>query len=79
IDEQGRVTAHSAGQWNHDDQHQIAHMLDLPTEQVRVIYAPAGGAFGGREDMSVQHLLALAAYCLDKRGIRRPIKIVWDR
>ena len=79
IDEQGRVTVHSAGQWSHDDQHQIAHMLDLPLDQVRVIYAPAGGAFGGREDMSVQHLLALAAYCLDKRGVRRPTKIVWDR
>ena len=79
IDELGRVAVHSAGQWNHDDQHQIAHMLDLPTDQVRVIYAPAGGAFGGREDMSVQHLLALAAYCLNKRGIRRPVKLVWDR
>ena len=79
MDEQGRVAVHSAGQWNHDDQHQIAHMLDLPTDQVRVIYAPAGGAFGGREDMSVQHLLALAAYWLDKQGIRRPTKIVWDR
>ncbi|MCL7453886.1 MAG: molybdopterin-dependent oxidoreductase, partial [Anaerolineae bacterium] len=79
IDDQGRVTVHSAGQWSHDDQHQIAHMLDLPLEKVRVIYAPAGGAFGGREDMSVQHLLALAAYVLDKRGIRRPVRIVWDR
>jgi CO/xanthine dehydrogenase Mo-binding subunit len=79
IDEQGRVTVHSAGQWSHDDQHQIAHMLDLPLDRVRVIYAPAGGAFGGREDMSVQHLLALAAYCLEKRGIRRPVKIVWNR
>ncbi len=79
IDDQGRVTVHSAGQWAEDDQHQIAHMLDLPLDQVRVIYAPAGGAFGGREDMSVQHLLALAAYVLDKRGIRRPVKIVWDR
>jgi CO/xanthine dehydrogenase Mo-binding subunit len=79
IDEQGRVTVHSAGQWSHDDQHQIAHMLDLPLDQVRVIYAPAGGAFGGREDMSVQHLLALAAFWLEKRRIRRPIKIVWDR
>lgn len=79
IDEQGRVTVHSAGQWNHDDQHQIAHMLDLPLDQVRVIYAPAGGAFGGREDMSVQHLLALAVYCLDKQGIHRPVKVVWDR
>jgi len=79
VDEQGRVTAHSAGQWSHDDQHQIAHMLDLPLDRVRVIYAPAGGAFGGREDMSVQHLLALAAYTLDRRGIHRPVKIVWDR
>ena len=79
IDEQGRVTVHSAGQWSHDDQHQIAHLLDLPLDQVRVIYAPAGGAFGGREDMSIQHLLALAAFCLDRRGIRRPVKIVWDR
>jgi len=79
IDEQGRVTVHSTGQWAHDDQHQIAHMLNLPLDRVRVIYAPAGGAFGGREDMSLQHLLALAAYCLDRRGIRRPVKIVWDR
>ena len=79
IDEQGRVTVHSAGQWSHDDQHQIAHMLDLPLEQVRVIYAPAGGAFGGREDMSVQHLLALAAFELDKRGIHRPVRALWDR
>jgi len=79
IDEQGRVTVRSTGQWAHDDQHQIAHMLNLPLDRVRVIYAPAGGAFGGREDMSLQHLLALAAYCLDRRGIRRPVKIVWDR
>lgn len=79
IDDQGRVTVHSAGQWSHDDQHQIAHMLDLPLDRVRVIYAPAGGAFGGREDLSVQHLLALAAYHLDRGGIRRPVKIVWDR
>jgi CO/xanthine dehydrogenase Mo-binding subunit len=79
IDEEGRVAVHSAGQWSHDDQHQIAHMLGLPLDRVRVIYAPAGGAFGGREDMSVQHLLALAAFCLDKRDIRRPVKLVWDR
>ncbi|HSJ56875.1 MAG TPA: molybdopterin cofactor-binding domain-containing protein [Anaerolineae bacterium] len=79
IDDEGRVAVHCAGQWSHDDQHQIAHLLDLPLDRVRVIYAPAGGAFGGREDMSVQHLLALAAYCLDKQGIRRPVKLVWDR
>jgi CO/xanthine dehydrogenase Mo-binding subunit len=79
VDEKGRITVHSAGQWSHDDQHQIAHMLALPLDQVRVIYAPAGGAFGGREDLSVQHLLALAVYWLNERGIRRPVKVVWDR
>jgi CO/xanthine dehydrogenase Mo-binding subunit len=74
IDDQGRVTVCSAGQWAHDDRHQIAHALDLPEEQVRVVYTPAGGAFGGREDISVQLVLALAAWRLQK-----PVKIVWSR
>ncbi|MBM4430920.1 MAG: aldehyde oxidase, partial [Chloroflexi bacterium] len=74
IDEEGRVTVHSAGQWAHDDRHQIAHALGLPEEQVRVIYTSVGGAFGGREDLSVQLVLALAAWKL-----KRPVKIVWNR
>ncbi|RLC91526.1 MAG: aldehyde oxidase, partial [Chloroflexi bacterium] len=37
------------------------------------------GAFGGREDMSVQIVLALAAWRLDKLGMHRPVKIVWSR
>ena len=79
IDEQGRVTVEVAGQWTHEDQAQIAHALDLPKEQVRVIYPAIGGAFGGREDMSVQIVLALAAWRLHQRGITRAIKIVWSR
>jgi len=74
IDEQGRVTVLVAGQWTHEDQEQIYHALNLPPEQVRVIYPAIGGAFGGREDMSVQIVLALAAWKL-----RRPVKIVWSR
>lgn len=74
IDEEGRVTVIVAGQWAHEDQLQIAHALNLSPEKVRVIYAAIGGAFGGREDMSVQIVLALAAYKL-----RRPIKIIWSR
>jgi CO/xanthine dehydrogenase Mo-binding subunit len=74
IDEQGRVTVIVAGQWVHEDQEQIYHALNLPSEQVRVIYPAVGGAFGGREDMSVQIVLALAAYHL-----RRPVKIQWSR
>ncbi|MFN2211578.1 MAG: xanthine dehydrogenase family protein molybdopterin-binding subunit [Anaerolineales bacterium] len=79
IDDQGRVTVVVAGQWTHEDQEQIAHALDLPLEQVRVIYPAIGGAFGGREDMSVQVVLALAAWRLQQQGINRPVKIIWDR
>jgi CO/xanthine dehydrogenase Mo-binding subunit len=46
---------------------------------VRVIYPAIGGAFGGREDMSVQIVLALAAWRLHQRGIDRPVKIIWSR
>ena len=79
IDDQGRVTVEVAGQWTHEDQEQIAHALDLPLEQVRVIYPAIGGAFGGREDMSVQIVLALAAWRLHQQGVDRPIKIIWSR
>ena len=79
IDEAGRVTVQVAGQWTHEDQEQIAHSLQLPLEQIRVIYPAIGGAFGGREDMSVQIVLALAVWRLHQRGIHRPVKIIWSR
>jgi len=79
IDGEGRVTVQVAGQWTHEDQQQIAHALNIPVEEVRVIYPAIGGAFGGREDMSVQIVLALAAWRLHQRGVNRPIKIIWSR
>ncbi|MGD8555320.1 MAG: xanthine dehydrogenase family protein molybdopterin-binding subunit [Anaerolineales bacterium] len=79
IDEQGRITVQVAGQWTHEDQEQIAHALGLPPDQIRVVYPAIGGAFGGREDMSVQIVLALAAWRLHQRGIDRPVKIIWSR
>jgi CO/xanthine dehydrogenase Mo-binding subunit len=79
IDEDGRVTIEVAGQWTHEDQAAIAHALGLELDQVRVKYAAIGGAFGGREDMSVQIVLALAAWRLHQRGIHRPVKIIWSR
>ena len=79
IDDQGRVTVNVAGQWTHEDQEQIAHALGLPKEKVRVMYPAIGGAFGGREDMSVQIVLALAAWRLSQRGINRPVKTIWSR
>lgn len=74
IDEAGRVTIVVAGQWTHEDQDLICHALDLPHEEVRVIYPAIGGAFGGREDMSIQIVLALAV-----SRVRRPIKTIWSR
>ncbi len=79
IDELGRITVKVGGQWTHEDQEQIAHALNLPLEKVRVIYPAIGGAFGGREDMSIQIVLALAVWRLEQRGIRRPVKILWNR
>ncbi len=79
MDEEGRVTIQVAGQWTHEDQKQIAHALNLPVEQIRVIYPAIGGAFGGREDMSIQIVMALATWKLHLRGIDRPIKLVWSR
>lgn len=74
IDEEDRVVVESAGQWTHADRKSIAHALDLPEEKVRVIYPAIGGAFGGREDLSVQIVIALAAMKL-----KRPVKIIWSR
>jgi CO/xanthine dehydrogenase Mo-binding subunit len=74
IDDEGRVTVAVGGQWTWEDQHEIAHALDLPPEQIRVIYPATGGAFGGREDMSIQIVLALAAWKL-----QRPVKMIWTR
>ena len=79
VDAEGRVTVEIAGQWAHEDQAQIAHALDLPLDAVRVIYPTIGGAFGGREDMSLQIVMALAAMRLAERGEHRPIAARWSR
>ena len=79
LDEKKRITIAVAGQWAHEEQAMIAHALDVPQEQIRVIHPAIGGAFGGREDISIQIVMALAVYRLQQRGIERPIKIIWSR
>ncbi len=80
LDDGGRITVHCAGQWTWEDQQQIAHALDVPPERIRVVYDAIGGAFGGREDMSVQIILALAVLrTYERHGNRRPVKIIWSR
>ena len=70
----GRIEVICGGQWMHEEREQIAHALGWDAERIVVRYPAIGGAFGGREDVSVQIVLALAAW---KTG--RPVKIVWSR
>jgi CO/xanthine dehydrogenase Mo-binding subunit len=79
MDEEGRVAVVTSGQWAVKDRKQIAHALGLAEDQVRVIYPMTGGAFGGREDISVQIIVALAALKLHRAGNPRPVKVVWTR
>lgn len=78
-DDQDRITVAVAGQWAHEEQAMIAHALGLPKEKIRVIHPAIGGAFGGREDVSIQIVMALALWRLSERGIHRPIKTIWSR
>jgi CO/xanthine dehydrogenase Mo-binding subunit len=74
LDDEGRITIACGGQWTHEDRHQVAHALGTANEEIRVVYPAIGGAFGGREDMSVQIVLALAVWKL-----RKPVRIIWSR
>ena len=79
IDDEGRVTVETGGQWAWEDQQQVAHALDIDAEQVRIIYAAIGGAFGGKEDMTLQIVMALAARRVHELGIHRPVHCGWSR
>ena len=64
----------SQGQGIYEDRVQIAKLLGLPLEKVRVVMVPNGGGFGGKEDLSVQGHAALAAYLLQE-----PVKVRMTR
>ena len=55
------LTIHVSGQWAHEERRLIALALGLPMEAVRVITPATGGAFGGREDLSIQVYLGMCA------------------
>jgi CO/xanthine dehydrogenase Mo-binding subunit len=73
-DGDGGVDIYVATQWLHVDRDQVAPCLDLRPEQVRIHLAGVGGAFGGREDLSMQLHGALLAL-----KTKRPVKIVYSR
>jgi CO/xanthine dehydrogenase Mo-binding subunit len=73
-DGEGGVDIYVATQWLHVDRDQVAPCLDLAPEQVRLHLAGVGGAFGGREDLSMQLHSALLAL-----HTNRPVKMVYNR
>jgi xanthine dehydrogenase D subunit len=72
--EDGGVDLYVATQWLHADREQIAPCLGLPEDKVRMTMAGIGGAFGGREDISMQILASLLALRTGK-----PVKMVYNR
>lgn len=70
----GGLLMHTASQSVYDEQREIARMLRLPPEKIRSRTQLVGGGFGGKEDMSVQHHAALAAWAT---GL--PVKVKLSR
>ncbi len=64
----------SQSQGVYDDRIQIAKLLGLPLEAVRVTLVPNGGGFGGKEDLSVQGHAAVMAH-----AVGRPVKVALNR
>lgn len=72
--EDGIVTVYTGSQGVYDEQREIAELLGVPKSNVRTISKYVGGAFGGKEDMSVQHHAAVLAYLL-----KQPVKVTLSR
>ncbi len=70
----GGVELYVSTQWLHHDREQIAECLALPRGQVRLTLAGVGGAFGAREDISLQIHLCLLAL---RTG--RPVRMTYSR
>jgi xanthine dehydrogenase D subunit len=73
-DGEGGVDLYVATQWLHADQKQVCAALGLGPDKVRLILAGVGGAFGGREDLSM-HVHA----CLLALHTGKPVKMVYNR
>jgi xanthine dehydrogenase D subunit len=72
--EDGGVDLYIATQWLHVDQKQVAACIGLPADKVRLVLAGVGGAFGAREDLSMQVHASLLALHTGK-----PVKMVYSR
>ncbi len=75
VDDRGVLTIVASTQTPYRDRVEIAHALGFEMEKVRVVAPYLGGAFGGKDGITVQCLIGLAA--LNSGGV--PVKMWWDR
>ncbi|MFL6298569.1 MAG: xanthine dehydrogenase subunit D [Actinomycetes bacterium] len=73
-DGEGGVDLYVSTQWLHVDRDQLAASLDLAPDRVRITLAGVGGAFGAREDLSMQ-----VHACLLALRTGRPVKMLYSR
>jgi CO/xanthine dehydrogenase Mo-binding subunit len=71
---EGVVTLHVPQQAPFETREQLARILDLPKDQVRIVCTPLGGGFGGKLEISLEAVAAVATYVL-----RKPVKITFSR
>lgn len=74
LEDDGTVVICAATQYPHFDQIEIAESLGLPKEKIRLVNPAVGGAFGGREDITMQIHIALGTLLS-----KRPIKACYSR
>lgn len=74
VDDEGNIQVYVATQYPHYDREEVAKCLGIEKAKVKIINTAVGGAFGAREDITLQAHCALAAFYT-----KRPVKIVYSR
>lgn len=74
IDEEGRLVIHGCTQNPHVDRREVAALLHLEEERIRIVQTPTGGGFGSKLELTLQGFIGLALY-----RFKRPVKIVFSR
>jgi len=74
VDDNGILVVHASTQNPHYDQKDVADLLGLGEDRVRIIQMATGGGFGSKLDLNVQGFVGLAAFL-----VRRPVRMVYSR
>jgi CO/xanthine dehydrogenase Mo-binding subunit len=69
-----RIAVYASTQTPYMDRDELALIMGLEPDRVRIVPSACGGGFGGKLDLSLQPLVAIAAWILD-----RPVRCVYSR